>query len=274
VSADSTTRTPVEPAADKPEARSAVASVVPAAGLSPADDERREETEAERVRSYLFDPRLRTVFVVNDVIGGGADRLVAEMIDQSPRSESEYGRLTVSQGIFVDPDHPGSAAVYALVMNDHELDQFRTRLRETFPGAVTEERSRPDVVCRLAEVGQVIVKEGTPVAELVSRDTTGGGRPRTALRFDGSSGGAVSRTRVFPRAPEMLGPLTPPAFVPPLVPIEAHAGSVLGDAATETNSLGTLVGPPTPAEWPTDAPRGTVVLVWVTTRADSPALGP
>jgi hypothetical protein len=129
------------------------------------DDNRREEENRE-IRSLLESPNLRKVFIVTDILGGDAGRQVGDLIEKTPRRSSTYGRFTVSQGIVFDPDHPGEATVFAVVMDDQELGQFRAKLADSFHDSFREADARPEVVTELAEVGQVSVFHGTPVANV------------------------------------------------------------------------------------------------------------
>ena len=99
-----------------------------------------------QVRNLLESPNLRKVLIVTDVVGGDAGRKVGGLLETTPRRNSTYGRFTVSQGIVIDPDHPGEATVFAVVLDDHELRQLRARLDESFPEKVTEADPRPEVV--------------------------------------------------------------------------------------------------------------------------------
>ena len=126
-------------------------------------EERQAERDRQQIHKLLDNPNLRKVLIVTDVVGDG-DRQVGNLLEKTPRRNATYGRFTVSQGIVVDPDHPGDATVFAVVMDDHELQLLRKRLDQSFPENVAETEPRPEVVTELAEVGQVSVFPGTTVA--------------------------------------------------------------------------------------------------------------
>jgi hypothetical protein len=126
---------------------------------------REARPDSERIRRMLENPGLHRVFVVADVIGGDADRQVGEFIDRTPRRHASYGRITVTQAITIDPEHPGRATVYAVLMDDLEVAELRAQLNRTFAG-VKESEPRHELMTQLADVGQVAVLPGTPVALL------------------------------------------------------------------------------------------------------------
>ncbi len=143
------------------------APTLPDGDLRPSPEERRHHEEARKVHRMLDDPSLQKVFVVADVLSGDADRRVGAILESSPRKHAEFGRITIAQGIVVDPEHPGQATVYAVVMDDRELGELRVKLADAFPANVQEGTTRPDVVTRLAEIGQVALLPGKPVSDLL-----------------------------------------------------------------------------------------------------------
>ena len=134
------------------------------------------------MRSALLDsPRLRRVFIVTDVIGGDTPDRVEDLVQKTPRTEARYGRITVSQGIVIDPLHPQKATVFALVLNEQELRNFQKKLEQSFPQRVEDAEADPIVVGQLAEVGHLAVLQGTPASEVfIPRDVL----PRIAFRSD------------------------------------------------------------------------------------------
>ena len=143
-------------------------SPTPEVGRVAPGDEDSEATAREvgqaHVRTLLDSPNLRRVFVVTDVLGGDASGRVDALLQQTPRGEPHYGRITISQGIVIDPKHPDQATVFALVMNDREVAQLRAKLQETFPKDVEESIAEPGVVTQLADIGQVAVLPGIAAA--------------------------------------------------------------------------------------------------------------
>jgi len=128
----------------------------------------------------LDNPRLRRIFIVTDVLGEGTGPdLVEDIVKKTPRTEATYGRITVSQGIVIDPRHPNEATVFALVMNEQEQRNFQKRLEEEFPRRVEDASADPEVVTQLADIGQMAVLPGSPASEVVIPDDVS---PQVALR--------------------------------------------------------------------------------------------
>jgi hypothetical protein len=123
--------------------------------------------EAEKIREMLDSPNLTRTFIVLDVLGGSARDRVEELVQKTPRTEASYGRITVSQGIVIDPRHPNEATVFALVMNEQELGHFQKKLKQSFPGRVDDVAADPAVVTQLADIGQVAVLPGSRATEVV-----------------------------------------------------------------------------------------------------------
>jgi hypothetical protein len=140
--------------------------------LRPDADDRRREADAEQFRAWLDSPNLRKIFLVTDTVGGEALRQVGDLVESTPRKNATFGRITVTQGIVFDPDHPGEAIVYAVVMDDQELNRFQADLAKTFRTSLREVEPPPQLVTQLADVGQIAVLPGTPVAELVPEEVS------------------------------------------------------------------------------------------------------
>lgn len=178
------------PVESRPDDASPVKPVLPLVAVLPRDraddpvpalgrEERQRSDELRSVQNLLDSPALHKVFVVTDVLGGGADERVGEILQNTARRHSLFGRITVAQGIIIDPEHPGKATVYAVVVDDQELGRLRDQLSKAFPTAVTEAPARPEVVTQLADIGQVSVFPGLPVADLIDPKIA---EPKRALR--------------------------------------------------------------------------------------------
>jgi hypothetical protein len=122
------------------------------------------QTEHERVRKLLDDPHLRRVFLVADQIGRPAEEQVASIVERT--THRDYFKITVSQGIVIDPRHPGRATVFAVVLDENELEPFRDRLKQTFSDRVQEDDINPAVAMQLADIGQVVSFPANPVGDL------------------------------------------------------------------------------------------------------------
>ena len=124
----------------------------------------KQQLERQHIRSLLERNDVKRILVVTDVFGdresGKIDRLVAN----TPRSYSHFGRTTVSQGLVIDPDHPGEAIVFTVIMTDAELKFFREQLMKV--ATIADDSPAPEVMTQLAEVGEVLILPGTQPARL------------------------------------------------------------------------------------------------------------
>ncbi len=127
----------------------------------------RQATEAndqERVRKLLDDPHLLRVFLVADQIGQPAEQQVASIVERT--THRDYFKITVSQGIVIDPSHPDKATVFAVVLDENELEPFRDRLQRAFSDRLQEEDVNPLLVVQLADIGQVVSFPAHPIGDL------------------------------------------------------------------------------------------------------------
>ncbi len=101
------------------------------------------------VRRFIDNPTLHRVFSVTG--SGDMDRRIASVVAQSTRYS--YLRLSITQGIVIDPRHPDQASVYAVVVSDVDLDLLRERLRSAAGDDMIEESEvDPAVAVQLADV--------------------------------------------------------------------------------------------------------------------------
>jgi len=138
----------------------------PANGDRVDASERRAEHDRNRVRDLLDNPNLRRILIVVDEIGGTARDRVESIVRKAPRIDSSFGRISVAQGITIDPRYPGEAIVFAVVMSDDELRRFKGELSQEFPDSVEDVAAEPTVVTQLSGIGQVAMLSGTPAADL------------------------------------------------------------------------------------------------------------
>ncbi len=164
----------------------------------------------DKARKLFENSRLDRVLVVTDVIGGLAEKQVGEILKTTARhsTRSTFSRIVVRQGIMIDPERPGKAVVFAVVMNEAERNEFQKKLGNAFPGGVEESTPRPDLVAKLADIGEISLIRGTAVAEL---------KPLRTLReeeLSASKGGVKPAERIVgkesrPGTPD-LDPLQDP----------------------------------------------------------------
>ncbi len=93
---------------------------------------------------------------VADHIGQPAEQQVASLVERT--THRDYFKITVSQGIVIDPRHPGKATVFAVVLDENELGPFRDRLQE--------DDVNPAVAMQLADIGQVVSFPAHPIGDL------------------------------------------------------------------------------------------------------------
>ncbi len=122
-------------------------------------------SDQERVRNLLDDPRLRRVFLVADHLGQPSEQEVASLVERT--THRDYFKITVAQGIVIDPAHPGKATVFAVVLDENELGPFRNRLREAFSDRLEEQEVNPVVAMQLADIGQVVALPANPIGDLM-----------------------------------------------------------------------------------------------------------
>ena len=123
---------------------------------------------------------LAKVFVVSDVLGRDADRLVGDILAQTARHKTRtaFGRIVVDQGIVLESQHEGFTVVFAVVMSNDELREFQELLFARFPRSIQEASPRPEIVAKLSEAGKFSVLSGTAVAGL---------KPQRTLRLEETS---------------------------------------------------------------------------------------
>jgi hypothetical protein len=130
----------------------------------------REARDLRTFRELLDDPALRKVFLVSDQIGDPGEQQVTSIVEQT--SHHDYFKVTVSQGIVIDPRHPGKAVVFAVVLDRHELESFRNRLKGEFKDRVQEDPVDPAITLQLADIGQVVALPAHPSGDVTYPPST------------------------------------------------------------------------------------------------------
>ena len=102
---------------------------------------------------------------MTDQIGQPAEQQVASLVERT--THRDYFRITVSQGIVIDPLHPDKATVFAVVLDENELGPFRDRLKKTFSDRLQEDDVNPAVAMQLADIGQVVSFPANPIGDLI-----------------------------------------------------------------------------------------------------------
>jgi anti-sigma factor RsiW len=227
----------------------------PAGQTPPAAEVRVAAGELEDVRQYLDNPHLRHCFLVSDP-DGTAQRKVASVVEQTTRFN--YYKITISQGIVIDPRHPDQATVFALVVNSRELENLRLQLRTALKDQVEEPPVDPTIVTQLADIGQVQACPPALLADMmIPRDRD------LAIKQPAGAENPPEPERNTPAAAELAllnrgvmagaGP-SKPADPPAAGPIRPP------DLVTEKDDRRGPRGLPGPADEPD---QRVVVLVWV-----------
>jgi hypothetical protein len=148
------------------------------------------QDELVDVREYLDNPQLRHIFLVTDLGDGSDEQRVADVVEHT--TQFNYYKITISQGIVLDPRHPDQATVFALVVGPRELESLRERLRRALNDRVEEESAEPGVITRLADIGHVEACSPSPSANMDI--------PREDLAFKDQITGVVREAAEPPRA--------------------------------------------------------------------------
>ena len=230
-----------------------------------------------QTRGLLDDPSLRQVFMVTDVIDDPSWEQLTTVLKQSTRHD--YYRITVSQGIVIDPKHPEEATVFALVLEDSQLDTFRARLKKVLNDHVEEHQVEPAVVAQLVDIGQVLAIPPDPVGDVIIPDSPRmaqlrdeptleqeRSRPGVERSFSGSSERATQSAKgkfsASQRQEDLASQTSAASHSPGESPAPARLAGPDGEGRRPADS------PPDPRAIPRISGPGqpVVVLVWVSRR--------
>lgn len=211
--------------------------------LGPGLDERLRDQRRQNVRRLLDSPNLRSVYYITGPARGETARHVRELLGQLPRKVSNFVQLDLGTEALVDPDRPGEATIFAVVVDAAERQAVRDRLRHEYLFQFDEGTPRPEMLTLLAEVGRESVLSGTAVADIRVPDG-----PAPALRRHD--------TPTIPLGPLPSDPGTD--WLSGLLPSPS-------DSRVEANR-------PTAASAPRPAPS--VLLIWITSPLDQAETAP
>ena len=133
-------------------------------GSLPDRDVQKTNADLEHCRRLLDRPAERRVFVVSDGRDGRAQQQVASIVERTTRLG--FFKITVSQGIVIDPRHPNEATVFALLVQPNELDRLRDQLKVALPELNEETPADPRIVTLLADINQVRACPSAPLADV------------------------------------------------------------------------------------------------------------
>ena len=120
-----------------------------------------------QVDAMLGHRKVWRALIVTDLLDQTARR-VRSLIEQDSAREPEFGQITLTRGIVVDPDQPGEAEVYSVVMNESSSEAFLAQLEREFRDVQIDAEPDPATITHLSEVGQVAVFSGVRPALLGS----------------------------------------------------------------------------------------------------------
>jgi hypothetical protein len=115
-------------------------------------------------RELLDNPNKRRFFLVKNGRDGNAEQHVASIVERTTRFN--FCKITVSQGIVIDPRHPDQATVFAFLVNPNEVDRVLDQLKSVLSDAIEEAPAHPAIVTQLADIGQVQTSAPIPLAEV------------------------------------------------------------------------------------------------------------
>ncbi len=152
--------------------------------------------EQGRFQEMLGRFDVQRFLLVVDRVDDASLRRVEEAIGLTHRTHPRHAEFRVAQGLALDPEHPGEAVIFAVVLDDTELRRFRRNMEDQFPGSGLAEAEpvAPALIAQLSEAGPFRFGEGQPVGSLVD---TGRHDAVTAKREPAN----VAKARVVDESP-------------------------------------------------------------------------
>ena len=134
-------------------AAAAVASREPEVRPVAETSEMAPARELEHFRQFLDDPSLKRFFLVRGGPNDESEQKVASVVEHT--THLDFFKITVSQGIVIDPRHPDQATVFAFVLNPDQVDRFRDQLKVALPGMTEQQPLDPAIATQLVEISTV-----------------------------------------------------------------------------------------------------------------------
>jgi hypothetical protein len=215
-------------------------------------DEAKEQGNRKSMDRMLEREHVWRIVIVTDVFDG-PDR-VKQLIDQYARKTPEYARVKICQEIVLDSGHPEAAEVFAVPMDEQGRRAFVDKLGRQFPDLVEERDSRPELITKLSEVGQLAIFRGTEAAPL--GDPPFEVRPFIASRTNNSPDHIVDATGAVDSTGSAGGSSSS---------VEKAAGRIPGGQGSVASNDPSFVGPRNPYRVAPPRPGDPITLiVWVT----------
>jgi hypothetical protein len=101
----------------------------------------------------LDSPNLKRFFWVGTGSRNDSEQIVASIVERT--THFDYFKITVAQGIVIDPRHPGGAAVLAFVVEPDQLERFNDQLMAALPGLVERADLDAGIATQLADIERV-----------------------------------------------------------------------------------------------------------------------
>lgn len=136
--------------ANAPAPAAAAAPSRPVSVLIAADP---EPARPEEVDAILANRKVYRALIVTEAPDRDA-RQVRDLVERDPSRQPEFGRIALPAGLVVDPDQPGEAEVYSVVVDRDEVGPFLDRIRKVFPRMAVDAEPEPGLVTQLGEVGR------------------------------------------------------------------------------------------------------------------------
>jgi hypothetical protein len=188
--------------------------------------------DLELCRRLLDNPLERRFFVVKDGREGRAQQQVASVVEHTTRFG--FCKITVSQGIVIDPRHPDQATVFALLVSPHEFERMRDQLKVALPDLIEETPADPGIVTMLADMSDVRACPPAPLADVSIP------REALALRSKFASAAESAANSAPASGPKTTGrpspetnrsdrvPATDPSGTPPVPELSTRLASAEG----------------------------------------------
>ncbi len=105
------------------------------------------------VRQFLDSGNLKRFFWVRGGAQSDSVQVVASIVERT--THFDFFKITIAQGIVIDPRHPEGATVLACVVDPNQLERFNDQLNAALPGLVSQEPLDPVIATQLVEIERV-----------------------------------------------------------------------------------------------------------------------